>query len=108
MPYLLRGVEDESGICLDFFTEALSRLDEDDTVLPIFIKAMADISAKLSTLNMNEDYKQYVHVSLETVTYLCGNIADHPGFIDVLKIPCFAQRSRQRRSFCLGTLAACH
>lgn len=63
MPYLLRDIEDESGVCLDFFQEAISRLDEDDTIEPLFTKAMVDISNRLSAMNMNDDYKPYVNVS---------------------------------------------
>ena len=48
---------------MDFFSEAVARLDEDDTIEPLFTKAMADISAKLSTLSMNDAYKPYVNVS---------------------------------------------
>jgi ubiquitin conjugation factor E4 B len=48
---------------MDFFGEAIARIDEDDTIAPLFTKAMADISAKLSTLSMNDDYKPYVNVS---------------------------------------------
>jgi ubiquitin conjugation factor E4 B len=65
MPYLLRDIDHEGGIDLDFFNEAISRFDEDETIEPLFTKAMVDISAKLSTMNMNDDYKPYLNVSLE-------------------------------------------
>jgi len=48
---------------MDFFGEAISRLDEDDSIAPLFTKAMVDISSKLSTMSMNDDYKPYVNVS---------------------------------------------
>jgi len=63
VPYLLRGVEHSNGLCMDFFGEAVTRLEEDETIAPLFTKAMADISATLSTLNMNDNYKPYLDVS---------------------------------------------
>ncbi len=63
MPYLLKEVESENGLCMDFLGEAVARLDEDDTIVPLFTKAMADISTKLAALTMNSDYKPYVNVS---------------------------------------------
>lgn len=63
VPYLLREVETEQGLCMDFLGEAMARLEDDDTIMPLFTKAMVDISSKLSTLSMNDDYKPYVKVS---------------------------------------------
>lgn len=65
MPYLLRDVESETGLCMDFFGEAVARLDDDDTIAPLFTKAMVDISTKLATMSMNDDYKPCVNVSGE-------------------------------------------
>jgi ubiquitin conjugation factor E4 B len=47
---------------MDFYVEAVARLDEDDTIAPLFTKGMVDISSKLSTMSMNDDYKPYVNV----------------------------------------------
>lgn len=63
MPYLLKEVENESGLCMDFLGEAVARLEDDDTIAPLFTKAMSDISTKLATMNMNDDYKPCVNVS---------------------------------------------
>lgn len=65
MPYLLREVESENGLCMEFFGEAVARLNEDETIAPLFTKAMVDISNKLATMNMNDDYKPCVNVSRE-------------------------------------------
>lgn len=62
-PYILRGVEHDNGLCYEFFQEALSRFDDDDTLEPLFTKAMVDISTKLATLSMNDNYKSSVMVS---------------------------------------------
>lgn len=48
---------------MEFFGEAVARLDEDESIAPLFTKAMVDISSRLSTMSMNDDYKPYVNVS---------------------------------------------
>lgn len=63
VPYLLRNAEVEDGICLDFFNEAVERMKDDETVAPIFTDAMVELSQRLATKTMNEDYKTYVNVS---------------------------------------------
>jgi ubiquitin conjugation factor E4 B len=63
VPYLLREVESDNGLCMEFFGEAVSRLEDDDSIAPLFTKAMADISSKLATMSMNDDYKACVNVS---------------------------------------------
>lgn len=63
VPYLLREVDTDNGLCMEFLGEAVARLEEDDTIAPLFTKAMADISSKLATLSMNDDYKPCVNVS---------------------------------------------
>lgn len=65
VPYLLRDMDHENGLCLDFLQEAVSRFPEDDSLPDIFVKAMVDISSRLSKLTMNDDYKPYVNVSQE-------------------------------------------
>lgn len=67
VPYLLRDMEHESGLCLDFLQEAVSRFADDDSLPDVFVKAMVDISSRLSKLTMNDDYKPYVNVSREHV-----------------------------------------
>jgi ubiquitin conjugation factor E4 B len=65
VPYLLREVESENGLCMDFFVEAVARLDDDDTIAPLFTKAMVEISSRLANMTMNDDYKPCVNVSCE-------------------------------------------
>ncbi|KAK0634585.1 ubiquitin elongating factor core-domain-containing protein [Bombardia bombarda] len=81
-PYLLRDVENDSGLCMDFLTEALSRIQEDDTIIPLFTKAMVDISNRLATLTMNDDYKPYVNAMLTYTRFppLLNALAQHPFF----------------------------
>ncbi|KAI1330760.1 ubiquitin elongating factor core-domain-containing protein [Xylariaceae sp. FL0255] len=82
VPYLLRNHDNEDGICLDFFTEAISRFNEDDTVAPIFTDAMVILSYKLSTMTMNDDYKPYINclVTYSRFPVLLDAIARHPRF----------------------------
>lgn len=63
-PFLLRNHENDDGICLDFFEEAVSRIPEDDTIEPIFTEAMVQLSQRLATMTMNDDYKPYVNVRI--------------------------------------------
>lgn len=62
VPYLLRNHDNEDGICFDFFSEAISRIPDDDTIAGIFTEAMVTMSKQLATMNMNDDYKPYVNV----------------------------------------------
>lgn len=62
MPYLLRDIDNDNGICLDFLQEAVSRIPEDESILEILVKAMVDISTQLSKLTMNDGYKSHVNV----------------------------------------------
>ncbi|KAL2263711.1 hypothetical protein VTK26DRAFT_5467 [Humicola hyalothermophila] len=82
VPYLLREVENEEGLGMDFIGEAVSRLEEDDTIAPLFTKAMVDISSKLSAMSMNDDYKPYVNALLTYSRFppLLNALAVHPCF----------------------------
>ncbi|KAJ0124691.1 ubiquitin elongating factor core [Diaporthe amygdali] len=61
VPYLLRDIEHESGICLEFIQEAVARFPEDDSIVDLFVRAMVDISTQLSTMSMNDDYRPHVN-----------------------------------------------
>jgi len=64
VPYLLRGLDSDEGICLDFIKEAISRFGEDDEeqYQAIFTNAMVQLSSSLSKISMNDDYKPYMDV----------------------------------------------
>lgn len=62
IPYLLAGTEDEKGLCHDFLTEVVSRFEEDDTVKPMIVNAVAGMSSQLAFLSMNGNYTKYVEV----------------------------------------------
>ncbi|KAI0136961.1 ubiquitin elongating factor core-domain-containing protein [Xylariales sp. AK1849] len=81
VPYLLRHHDNEDGVCLEFFDDAVARIKEDESVAPIFTDAMIQLSSKLATMSMNDDYKPYVNC---LVTY-----ARYPPLLEAL-----AQESR--------------
>lgn len=61
--YLLVDPEDDKGIDFDFINEAVRRFEEDDSVKPAFISAVEQLSAQLSSMDVNGDYKPYAIVS---------------------------------------------
>ncbi|KAI2471525.1 ubiquitin conjugation factor E4 [Annulohypoxylon bovei var. microspora] len=83
VPYLLRHHDNEDGICLDFFLEAVSRIPEDDTVVSIFTDAMIVMSTKLAKMTMNDDYKPYVNcmVTYSRFPPLLNALVQHPRFL---------------------------
>ncbi|KAK1836114.1 ubiquitin conjugation factor E4 [Podospora conica] len=89
MPYLLREVDSEHGLCMDFLDEAMSRIDDDDTILPLFTKAMVDISAQLGRMSMNDSYKPSVNALLTYSRYppLLNALAEDPLFQIAVSAP---------------------
>lgn len=70
VPHLLRGVQDEHGLDMDFIGEAIKHFDEDEAYPELFTNAMVEISSRLSRIEMDEDYKPYIAVSaIELQTY---------------------------------------
>ena len=58
--HLLKDPSDDKGVCPDFIAEALTRWDEEDEVKTMFTKAVQQMSAQLSRMTMENDYKPYV------------------------------------------------
>lgn len=56
-------MDHEIGLCIDFVQEAVARFADDDSLPSLFVRAMVDISTKLSKLTMNDNYKPHVNVS---------------------------------------------
>jgi ubiquitin conjugation factor E4 B len=83
VPHLLKHHENEDGCCPEFFEEAISRMKEDDTVAPIFTEAMVQMSNKLATMSMNDDYKPYIGCLATYSRYpaLLEALAEHPRFL---------------------------
>ncbi|RWA09136.1 hypothetical protein EKO27_g5965 [Xylaria grammica] len=82
VPYLLRNHDNEDGVCLDFFTEAVSRMSDDDTIAPIFTEAIVTMSGQLAKMTMNDDYKPYINclVTYSRFPPLLDALARHPSF----------------------------
>ncbi|KAL2809946.1 ubiquitin elongating factor core-domain-containing protein [Aspergillus granulosus] len=59
-PYLLLDPEDDKGVDLEFFSEAVKRFEEDEAVKPAFIAAVEELSRDLSSMGIGDDYKPYV------------------------------------------------
>ena len=64
MPFLLRGPSHEMGLDLEFIREATKRFEDDENLATLFVRAMLEISDKLSTMTMEDDYKPYMMVSI--------------------------------------------
>lgn len=62
VPYLLKGIQDDGGLCFDFIREAIKRFDEDEAFPTLFNDAMIKISSQLSTLSLGDEYKPHVQV----------------------------------------------
>ncbi|KAF2971472.1 hypothetical protein GQX73_g2152 [Xylaria multiplex] len=82
VPYLLRNHDNEDGVCLDFFTEAVSRMSDDETIAPIFTEAIVIMSGQLAKMTMNDDYKPYINclVTYSRFPPLLDALARHPNF----------------------------
>ncbi|POR34568.1 Ubiquitin conjugation factor E4 [Tolypocladium paradoxum] len=81
-PFLLRGISDEGGLDFDFIREAIKRFDDDEAVPALFNDAMVNISNRLSTLSLGDDYKPYVQALLTYTRFpvLISNLAEHSCF----------------------------
>ena len=61
---LIEDPEDERSIDHDFLAEAVSRFPEDDSIQGALVGAIEDLSRDLARMNMNNDYKPYMMVSI--------------------------------------------
>ncbi|CAK7264291.1 Ubiquitin conjugation factor E4 [Sporothrix epigloea] len=86
MPYLLRGMrpDDPLSLDMDFLTDAVARFDDDDEQLlqGVFAKSMVDISTKLATMSMDDEYTPYIDAMLTYSRFkpLLLTLASHPSF----------------------------
>ena len=61
-PYLLKGVQEDNGLCFDFIREAIKRFDDDEAFPALFNDAMVKLSSQLANLSLGDDYKPHVQV----------------------------------------------
>ncbi|ROV93028.1 hypothetical protein VPNG_09416 [Cytospora leucostoma] len=89
VPYLLRDIDNDNGICLDFLQEAVSRISEDESIIEVLVKAMVEISTQLSKLTMNDDYKSHVNALKLYARFpsLLDALANHPTFLMAQSAP---------------------
>ncbi|KAL0470341.1 ubiquitin elongating factor core domain-containing protein [Neurospora intermedia] len=89
VPYILEGVAKEEGLDIEFYNEAMTRIEDDDSIVPLFTKAMVEISTALSTKNMNEDYQPHVQALFTYSRYpaLVNALAEHPTFLMAQSAP---------------------
>ncbi|KAK4222483.1 ubiquitin elongating factor core-domain-containing protein [Podospora fimiseda] len=82
VPYLLRGIDSESGIDLEFLGEASARVGEDESIGELFANAMAEISRQLAGMTMNDDYQPHVNAMLSYTRFsvLLNEVARHDSF----------------------------
>ncbi|KAL3959704.1 hypothetical protein ACCO45_004821 [Purpureocillium lilacinum] len=82
VPYLLRGITDDTGLDFEFIREAIKRFDDDEAFPALFSDAMVTISTRLSALSLGDDYKPYVQALLTYTRFpvLISNLAQHPCF----------------------------
>ncbi|ETS77479.1 hypothetical protein PFICI_11353 [Pestalotiopsis fici W106-1] len=83
IPYLLRHHDNEDGICLEFYDEAVARMADDESIGAVFSDTMAQLSKKLATMSMNDDFKPYVNCLVTFSRYppLLDALAQHPDFL---------------------------
>jgi hypothetical protein len=110
VPYILRDAEHDSGLCYEFFQEALSRFDEDDTIEPLFTKTMVDVSSQLSTLSMNDGYKPYMTVSRSACAHLAmtDGVLTSAGFDYLFQVSEVTRRLGQASAFPDGRVGTEH
>ena len=52
------------GICHDFLSEVVTRFDEDDSIKQALVEAYEELSEKLATITLDDDFKPSILVSL--------------------------------------------
>ncbi|KAI9845367.1 MAG: hypothetical protein M1838_001767 [Thelocarpon superellum] len=71
---LLADPDSDRGVCHDFFTEAVSRWEDDDSVQQVLMDALEEVSRQLARLTMNDDFKPHVMALKNAVRF--PNVVD--------------------------------
>lgn len=58
----MKGPLHEDGLDLEFYKEAIKRFEDDESIPALFDTSMVEISTKLGTISMEDDYKPYMQV----------------------------------------------
>ena len=67
--HLLLDPEDDSGVCHEFLTEAVSRFEDDDAIKDAFAAAIEHLSRRLAKKSMDSDYRTYTMVLRNLINY---------------------------------------
>ncbi|TKX22190.1 ubiquitin conjugation factor E4 [Elsinoe australis] len=67
--HLLAEPESDAGIDPDFLGEITSRFDEDDSYREVMVSAIEQLSSRLSSLTMNDNYKPFMIALRNIVRY---------------------------------------
>ncbi|KAF4551864.1 Ubiquitin elongating factor core-like protein [Elsinoe fawcettii] len=67
--HLLAEPESDAGIDPDFLLEITSRFEEDDTYKEVMVSAVEQLSSRLSSMTMNDNYKPYMIALRSIVRY---------------------------------------
>ena len=62
-PYLRLNPDDEKGLDLEFISEAISRSEDGDSIIPAVVTAVEELSLDLANLTIDDDYSPYMMVS---------------------------------------------
>ncbi|KAF9871176.1 ubiquitin elongating factor core [Colletotrichum karsti] len=82
-PFLLKGHDQDDGVCLNFLQEAVKRFDEDEQLPEIFASAIHVLSTRLAEISMDGDYKPYINALMTYTKFppLLNALAKHPNFL---------------------------
>lgn len=81
--HLLVEPESDTGLCIDFLTEAVARFEEDDTIKDALVGAAEQLSSHLSRMTMNDNYRPYVNGMKSLVHFpeLVEAMTESPNFV---------------------------
>ena len=67
IPHLLMDAEDDRGIDFEFLAELTKRFDEEEELKSVLITTAEQLSQDLAGKTLNDDYKSYVAVCLQSL-----------------------------------------
>ncbi|PNS14592.1 Ubiquitin conjugation factor E4 [Sphaceloma murrayae] len=67
--HLLEDPESDAGIDPDFLAEITARFDDDETYKDVMVSSIEQMSSRLSSLTMNDNYKPYMIALRNVVRY---------------------------------------
>ncbi|EXJ85294.1 ubiquitin conjugation factor E4 B [Capronia epimyces CBS 606.96] len=82
--HLLFDPDEDRGVCHDFLTEIVTRIEDDDAIKDVLVGAVERLSQRLAKLTMDSDYRRYTAMLRHLTRYkpLAVAIAQSPMFVD--------------------------